>query len=101
MWEDKNWFIYRDKESIFHIFWSKAVDSDPLLAPRLNREGSEKFDMKDGYWRLQVVQNDAWNFAYFLPKFPLDINTDKTYIIIPSSIWMGQGESPAYFCAAL
>ena len=27
-----------------------------------------KIDLKDGYWRMIVNENDAWNFAYVLPK---------------------------------
>jgi len=31
-----------------------------------------KFDIKDGYWRMAVPDNDMWNFAYILPKLDPD-----------------------------
>ena len=56
-----------------------------------------KVDLKDGYWRMGVNANDAWNFAYVL----LPINPgDDVELVIPDSLEMGWGESPPFFCAA-
>ena len=27
-----------------------------------------KLDIKDGYWRMVVSEDDEWHFAYVLPK---------------------------------
>ena len=56
-----------------------------------------KLDIKDGYWRMVVPEDDEWNFAYVLPKASPD---EPTQLVIPSSLQMGWCDSPAYFCAA-
>ena len=47
---------------ILRIVWALAT-VDPNI-PFL----FTKVDLKDGYWRMCVNANDAWNFAYVLPK---------------------------------
>ncbi len=56
-----------------------------------------KLDIKDGYWRMVVPEEDEWHFAYVLPKEHPD---EPTQLVIPSSLQMGWCDSPAYFCAA-
>lgn len=56
-----------------------------------------KFDIKDGFWRMSVPEDDEWSFAYVLPK--LDPN-EETQIVVPSSLQMGWVKSPPYFCSA-
>jgi hypothetical protein len=56
-----------------------------------------KFDIKDGYWRMRVPDNDEWHFAFVLPKLTPE---EPTQIVVPSSLQMGWSESPAFFCAA-
>ena len=56
-----------------------------------------KFDIKDGYWRMNVEEGQEWNFAFVLPK--LD-PSEPTQIVVPSALQMGWSESPPYFCAA-
>jgi hypothetical protein len=59
-----------------------------------------KLDIKDGYWRMVVPEEDEWNFAYVLPKAnPQDLD-EPTILVIPSSLQMGWTDSPAFFCAA-
>ena len=56
-----------------------------------------KWDIKDGFWRLDCAAGEEWNFAYVLP------NGDPTAhieLVIPTSLQMGWIESPAYFCTA-
>ena len=56
-----------------------------------------KIDLKDGYWRMCVSADDAWNFAYVLPK----LNDAKpTVLVVPDALQMGWSESPPFFCAA-
>ena len=42
-----------------------------------------KLDIKDGYWRIVVPEDDYWHFAYVLPKASLD---EPTQLVIPSSL---------------
>jgi hypothetical protein len=56
-----------------------------------------KLDIKDGYWRMVVLKDDKWHFAYVLPPASPD---DDIYLVIPSSLQMGWTDSPVFFCAA-
>ena len=54
-----------------------------------------KWDIKDGFWRLDCAPNHEWSFAYVLPH-----NGGGPILVVPSALQMGWIESPAYFCAA-
>ena len=55
-----------------------------------------KFDIKDGFWRLDAAAGEEWNFCYVLPQ----PEGEPTRLVVPTSLQMGWVESPAYFCAA-
>lgn len=55
-----------------------------------------KFDIKDGFWRLDCEEGEEWNFCYVLPQR----EGEQLKICVPSSLQMGWVESPPYFCAA-
>ena len=55
-----------------------------------------KWDIKDGFWRLQCREGEEWNFAYVLPRE----EGLPTQLVVPTSLQMGWIESPPYFCAA-
>jgi hypothetical protein len=55
-----------------------------------------KYDIKDGFWRLDCAEGEEWNFAYVLPQH----YGDPTRLVVPTSLQMGWVESPAFFCAA-
>jgi hypothetical protein len=55
-----------------------------------------KWDIKDGFWQLDVQVRDEWKFAYVLPQAP----GEPIKIVVPTSLQMGWVESPPYFCAA-
>lgn len=59
-----------------------------------------KLDIKDGFWRMAVSDEDAWNFAYVLPSMNPDIPLDEIELVIPNSLQMGWCESPPFFCTA-
>ena len=59
-----------------------------------------KLDIKDGYWRMLVSEEDAWNFCYVLPPESKESPLGKYQIVIPASLQMGWCESPPFFCAA-
>ncbi len=54
-----------------------------------------KWDIKDGFWRLDEKTGDEWNFAYVLPQPP----GEPVNIVVPSLSQMGWVKSPPYFCA--
>jgi hypothetical protein len=56
-----------------------------------------KVDLKDGYWRMAVNAEDAWNFACVLPGGKPG---DPVQLVIPDALQTGWLESPPFFCAA-
>ena len=59
-----------------------------------------KCDIKDGFWRMTVNEEDSWNFCYILPPPSKQTPIDDIEIVIPKSLQMGWCESPPFFCAA-
>lgn len=59
-----------------------------------------KLDIKDGFWRLCVSEEDAWNFAYVLPAENPTNSIDDIQIVVPDALQMGWCESPPFFCTA-
>jgi hypothetical protein len=55
-----------------------------------------KWDIKDGFWRLDGQDGEEWNFAYVLRQPP----SEPVQIVVPTSLQMGWVKSPPYFCAA-
>ncbi len=55
-----------------------------------------KWDIKDGFWRLDVEEGTEWNFVYVLPQSP----GKPIYLVVPTSLQMGWVESPPFFCTA-
>ena len=55
-----------------------------------------KWDIKDGFWRLDCQDGEEWNFAYVLPQE----DGKPVKLVVPTSLQMGWIESPPYFCAA-
>ena len=58
-----------------------------------------KLDIKDGFWRMAVSNDDAWNFAYVLPSLLPNTNEDDIELVVPNSLQMGWCESPPFFCS--
>jgi hypothetical protein len=58
-----------------------------------------KLDIKDGFWRMAVSDDDAWNFSYVLPSLKPLTNEDDTELVVPNSLQMGWCESPPFFCS--
>ena len=60
-----------------------------------------KCDIKDGFWRMNVSLDDAWNFCYVIPSQQNKASSlDDTNIVVPHALQMGWAESPPFFCAA-
>jgi hypothetical protein len=72
---------------IIHAFAEVDKDAKIFMA---------KFDIKDGFWRLDCQDGEEWNFAYVLPQK----EGEPTRLVVPTSLQMGWVESPPYFCAA-
>jgi len=74
------------------IIWAMALSKDETTPFMFS-----KVDLKDGYWRMAVNAEDAWNFAYVLPGGKPG---DPVQLVIPDALQMGWSESPPFFCAA-
>ena len=60
-----------------------------------------KLDIKeDGFWRMIVGDDDAWDFCYAIPNEDPNASRDDIIIVVPNSLQMGWCESPPFFCAA-
>lgn len=59
-----------------------------------------KLDIKDGFWRMAVNDENAWNFCYVLPSDDHNDDIDDILIVVPNCLQMGWCESPPFFCAA-
>ena len=72
---------------LIHAFAEAKEDDKIFMA---------KWDVKDGFWRLDCQDGEEYNFAYVLPQAPDKPST----LVIPTSLQMGWIESPGFFCAA-
>jgi hypothetical protein len=72
---------------IIHAFAEAGEDDKVFMA---------KFDIKDGFWRLDCKEGEEWNFVYVLPQ----PEGEPIRLVVPTSLQMGWVESPPYFCAA-
>jgi hypothetical protein len=72
---------------IVHAFAEASEDAKIFMA---------KWDIKDGFWRMDCQEGEEWNFAYVLPQ----PEGSPIMIVVPTSLQMGWVESPPYFCAA-
>ena len=72
---------------IIHAF-AEADDDDKIFMA--------KWDIKDGFWRMDCAEGEEYNFAYVLPQE----EGKPITLVVPTSLQMGWVESPPYFCAA-
>ena len=72
---------------LIHAFGEAGPDDKIFMA---------KWDVKDGFWRLDCAEGEEFNFAYVLPQ-PVGM---PVTLVVPTSLQMGWIESPAYFCTA-
>ncbi len=72
---------------MIHAFADTTEDDKIFMA---------KWDVKDGFWRLDCQEGEEYNFAYVLPQPP----SEPVTLVIPTSLQMGWIESPGFFCAA-
>jgi hypothetical protein len=74
-------------QCIIHAFTEVDNDAKNFMA---------KWDIKDGFWRLNGQNSEEWNFAYVLSQPPLE----PVQIVVPTSLQMGWVQSPPFLCAA-
>ena len=55
----------------------------------------EKWNIKDGFWRLNCALGEEWNFTYILTQE----KGEQVRLVVPTSLKMRCIESPSYFCA--
>jgi hypothetical protein len=72
---------------IIHAFVETEEDARIFMA---------KWDIKDGFWRMDAEDGAKWNFACVLPQCP----GQPIYLVVPTSLQMGWLESTPFFCAA-
>jgi hypothetical protein len=72
---------------IIHAFAETEDDARIFMA---------KWDIKDGFWRMDAKEGAKRNFVYVLPQSP----GRPSYLVVPTSLQMGWVESPLFFCAA-
>ena len=72
---------------IIHAFAEADDDAKIFMA---------KWDIKDGFWRMDCREGEEWNFSYVLPQ----PEGEPVMLVVPTSLQMGWVESPPYFCAA-
>ena len=72
---------------MIHAFAEATPDDKIFMA---------KWDVKDGFWRLECQEGEEYNFAYVLPQR----DGEPVKLVVPTSLQMGWIESPAYFCTA-
>ncbi len=72
---------------IIHVF-AKANNNDKIFMA--------KYNIKDGFWRMDCREGEEWNFCYVIPQPP----GKPVQLVVPTSLHMGWIESPAFFCAA-
>ena len=58
-----------------------------------------KLDVKDGFWRMAVSDEDTWNFCYVLLSLHTTTDIYDIEIVAPNSLKMGWCESPPFFCS--
>lgn len=54
-----------------------------------------KLDIKDGFWRMVVPEEQRWNFCYVLPDKP----GRPVRLVVSSALQMGWSKSPPFFCS--
>ena len=74
-------------QRVIHAFAQADPDAKIFMA---------KWDIKDGFWRLDCQEGEEWNFAYVLPQ----PEGSPVKLVVPTSLQMGWIESPPFFCAA-
>ncbi len=72
---------------IIHAFASADADAKIFMV---------KWDIKDGFWRMDCREGKEWNFLYVLPQ----PEGQPVRLVVPTLLQMGWVESPPYFCAA-
>ena len=72
---------------IIHAF----VEADPNAKVFM-----AKWDINDGFWRMDCKEGEEWKFAYVLPQ----PEGEPVKLVIPKLLQMGWVELPPYFCAA-
>jgi hypothetical protein len=56
-----------------------------------------KLDIKDGFWRCAINNDDDWNFCNVLPSVQKNIEMDDIEIVVPNSLQMEWCKSPPFF----
>ena len=58
-----------------------------------------KLDVKEGYRRMTVANEDVWNFCYILLSLKYCNSMDDIELVVTNILQMGWCESPPFFCS--
>jgi hypothetical protein len=60
-------------QRIIHAFGESTEEDKIFMA---------KYDIKDGFWRMECREGEEWNFSYVLPQPP----GEPIHIVVPTSL---------------
>jgi len=90
------WSNHKAMEQLGKVLW-RIVTTIAQVDPSNGHILMAKWDIKDGFWRLTVSEDDAWHFCYVLPRLHPD---DPIKLAISTCLQMGWTESPPIFSTA-
>ena len=65
--------------SLSHIIHAMALAADD------DKVFMAKWDIKDGFWKIDCAAGEEWNFAYVLPE----LGQPSTKLVVPNTLQMG------------
>ncbi len=77
-------YFFDTEQRIIHAF-AQADDNAKIFGA--------KWDIQDGFWRMDCAKGEEYNFCYVLPQK----QGERVQIVVPSSLQMGWIKSPPYF----
>ncbi len=87
---------HKSMEQMGRVLW-RIVSTVAYVNPKNGHLVFAKWDIKDGFWRLVVSDEDAWNFCFVLPRLN---ENDPIELVVSNCLSMGWCESPPLFCTA-
>jgi len=87
---------HKAMEQLGKVLW-QIVTTIAQADPEKGHILMAKWDIKDGFWRLTVSEDDAWHFCYVLPCLHPN---DPIELAVSTCLQMGWTESPPIFSTA-
>jgi len=84
---------HKSMEQMGRVLW-RIVSTVAYINPKNRHLVFAKWDIKDGFWRLVVSDEDAWHFCFVLPRLN---KNDPIELVVSNCLSMGWCESPRSF----